>query len=832
MLNKSARVLILALGLGCVLAGAARADDWASLGLDGTRARLSAERSGGTFGPARWEHSLPPIKDLVYRALMASPAVADGYLVYGTTGYLVQALREQDGAEVWQFATKNSVFSSPALWRGRAYVVDTGRQLYALRLADGALVWKRDLDGIAYASPTVVDGSVLVATGDPNPRIVRFDAETGAVIWRAGAELLQQAVYASVTVAEGHVIVGEAKGHYHSFAFATGAHEWTAETGGLVHMSSPLVLNGRVYLVPAGESTQMHALEIDSGKAVSGWPVELPAVPAPDAPLLGRQYTVSSLAGQGAQIVFARRVEDRLDRDHDGVTDSIALEESVLAIDAHEGRLLWSKPNGRVVTADPNQVPSYGYCPTPALYASVAGETLVAVASTLSPQLRVLALATGDERWSAEVSGPTRGSPVLANGRLVVGTDAGVIHSFLSRTNQPPQVAGGVWSPAGGQDVDASAVSLRWGLALDPEGESVRYQVRLDDDGELLHDWDLEVMTAPGQRSLDVSAQLVPGRIYTYAVRARDSQGAFSSWSPARQFKAVMTPSVQLDGTPATSLSAALAMAHAGSVITLGAGVFPLSDTLRLPAGVSLAGAAPHLTTLSGKGLAVAVQAGSGNKLSQLTVTGAAIGVEVTSGEDAHLQNVILRDNEQAGLSVSTGAGASLVSATIARNGSGVRAAGKLEIRNAIVTANDVGIDATEAPLVQSHYNDVFANRTADYQKAQRGQADRSVPVVFGKGDADLRLMTVQPTTDQGDPADEYLNEPEPNGARINLGAFGNTAFAELSDLSLLPPPPPAPGAQPKSGGGGLCSMGADGRPDGALVLVALALFWGRRRRR
>ena len=34
------------------------------------------------------------------------------------------------------------------------------------------------------------------------------------------------------------------------------------------------------------------------------------------------------------------------------------------------------------------------------------------------------------------------------------------------------------------------------------------------------------------------------------------------------------------------------------------------------------------------------------------------------------------------------------------------------------------------------------------------------------------------PCIDAGDPADGYANEPEPNGARINMGAYGNTAQA------------------------------------------------------
>jgi hypothetical protein len=187
---------------------------------------------------------------------------------------------------------------------------------------------------------------------------------------------------------------------------------------------------------------------------------------------------------------------------------------------------------------------------------------------------------------------------------------------------------------------------------------------------------------------------------------------------------------------------------------------------------------------------------------------------------------------------VTAGAGAALISATIARNGSGVRAAGKTSIRNAIITANAIGVDAADASLVASRYNDVFGNGVADYRGAGPAASDRSDAVAFGEGDDDLRLTRAQPSTDRGDPADEFINEPEPNGGRINQGAFGNTPFAELSDQARLPPPaPPAPGQEPtpKAGssgaGGGRCALaGPAGGPDGALALVTLALLVRRRR--
>jgi hypothetical protein len=41
------------------------------------------------------------------------------------------------------------------------------------------------------------------------------------------------------------------------------------------------------------------------------------------------------------------------------------------------------------------------------------------------------------------------------------------------------------------------------------------------------------------------------------------------------------------------------------------------------------------------------------------------------------------------------------------------------------------------------------------------------------------------PCIDAGDPAADYSNEPAPNGGRINIGAYGGTAYASMSDWPI-----------------------------------------------
>ena len=628
--------------------------------------------------------------------------------------------------------------------------------------------------------------------------------------------------------------------------------QWTAETGGAVKFSSPLVLGGRVYLLPGGNQARVHALELATGAPVTGWPIALEAPAGSPGPgtLLGREHVVSSPAGDGNWLLLDWRIDDRHDSNGDGVADTFVSREQLVAVDPGTGKQLWSTPNGRLETSMASRIPIYGLCPTPALFLAADGETLVAATSSLDAQLRVLGAADGQPRWTGALAAGTRSSPVFANGRLIVASDAGTVASFLSRTNLPPVAPVLGFSPAGGQQIDVQAARLAWGTAVDPEMQPVEYLVRLDDDGELLHDWDLATTTSAGEIA---AGTLVPGRLYTYAVRARDAQGAWSDWSSPANFRAG-TAEISVGGERVASLAAATARVAAGGIITLGAGEFQLTETLVLPADVTLAGAGPHLTVLRALGLPVAIKPGGRAQLRQLTVAGARIGVQVEA-DGVHVRNVILRDNAEAGLAVTAQGSAVLVNATVTRNGAGVRADGNTVVRNTLVTANQLGLTAAAPGLLASKHNNVYDNQISNHDGVLADPTDLASAVTFAAGDPDdLRLAPAQASTDRGDPSDDFAQEPAPNGARINIGAFGNTPFAELSESHGAPAdgglagddagvdaatdagtPGAAPDVPPSKGGCGCAVGGAGDTPVGAgatgFTLLLALLGWRRRPR-
>jgi MYXO-CTERM domain-containing protein len=778
-------------------ATAARAEDWPTPGLDAAHARLSSERSGARFTDGRWTASFAG-----GARVLASPVVADGYVVSVDLEGAVHAVRADDGEPVWQVSVGAAVQGTPAVARGRVFVPTVGNTVVALRLADGARLWTRDVGGMTLSSPTPVNSDVILAAGFPQRHVVRLSGSTGEIVWQSPS-VMEQFSNTSPAVGGGLVVVGVNGGHYYAFDVVTGAARWNYVADGIVHLAAPLIAGGRVYMAGGAKSDRVHAVDAATGTAVTGWPVNL-AAPAPDiaGTQRDRQRAVSSLAAIGGLIVLQTRLDDAMDTDANGTADRYLSRESVVAIDPASAAIAWQKDVSRAVLDDPNDVPKFFVCPTPAGFASDGGSALVAAASSLAPAAVVFDAATGQEQSRISTSGAALASPVLANGRLIIATLAGSIDGLASSVNHAPSapIAAGNSRP-----LDSAEVTLHWLPAADADAELPSYEIRIDTDGELLESWQQQLYVGQGVTSLRITAPLADGVKYSFAVRARDAHGALSSWSPIETFSVVTNPSVSVGGTPATSLPAAVAGAQPGDVIVLGAGTHVLAQTLRVGSGVSIQGAGAGRTTLDATGLPIGVSFDSSvpnrsSGLDGLTVHGADTCVQVAGGvTGVRLGHIIVRDCRVEGVAVRANGAADVVNATLIGNPTAVRVAGTARMRNSLLTGNGVAAASDVAGALTSTYNDLFGNQ-ADYVGTTAGTGDLSIAVTFANLKAhDLRLTSPQASTDRGDPADDVGAEPAPNGGRINLGAFGGTADAEVTSPSTVIGGAGTPGATPGS---------------------------------
>ncbi|MFH1024483.1 MAG: PQQ-binding-like beta-propeller repeat protein [Planctomycetota bacterium] len=895
---------VAAIGVAWMPGALCRADDWPHLGLDNGRTRASAEISGNTFAGGAWSYTVPGAK------VVSSPAVADGYVVFGAGDGKVRVLGE-DGTFIREFTTGDGVDASPAVSGGVLYVPSRDGKLYSRRLANGTVPWTpATLGGQEYSSPVVRDGMVYLGSGFPNKKALAVNTTSGAPAWETPAGAVTDIIYSSPALSDAFAIFGATGGRYYKTTLATGATTPFFTTDGIVNLSSPLIAGDRVYFMPGENDRKLYAADLATGNAIAGFPIVIPD-PAgnPAGTVKNTHYAVSSPVAAAGRVIFQIRMDYHVDTDASGSADQYVLREYVVSVNPAGPAVTGQKAVGTLTTTNINDIPELYLCPTPAAFARDGGGTLLAVSSTVEAKLRILDAAdVSSELWSAALSAPGRSSPVFANGRIFVGTEAGILHAFLSSANRPPQAPLAGFFPADGATIEDPPPAITWTPSTDPDGDNPSAIVRIDTDGEVLEDWLYEIPVAAGDASAAPPTALNRGEPYTYAIRSRDAKGAWSAWSAPRSFlvdthplapsnlsatagdgsvalawtasppsgvvtyllhytdgtsstdplslgnitstivadlsnwttytfsliardadgdesaavtiQATPVPLIQIGNTRYPTVEAALDAASSGSVVTLGAGTFALSASAVLRPGIALAGVNPRDTVIDAKGLAEGIRIAPSSgapplaaapappEIRFVTITGAATGVRVTGVADAVLRNVVLRDNTTAGLAVDAGASASLINATVTGNATGARSAGRLSVRNGHIFANETGLAAAAGGTVASTYNNLYGNTIRDYDGTAAGSGDIARDVLFlSPVTKDFREQENQPIIDAGDPADNFSLEPDPNGGRINIGAYGNTPMAQKSPPSSLPPPatePPIPGT---SGGGGGCFL-------------------------
>lgn len=832
------RGLVAAAALLVVTPAVAHAHDWPSFGMDLARSRRSGERSGVAFDAGGWRYQVPTPKDDVSIDLAATPAVADGFVVFATLEGTVRALRATDGKELWHFSARDGIAASPTIHRGRVFVGSFDRTLYALRLSDGAVMWSRPGVGISYASPTVVSDELgdglLLMTGFPDRHLIRFDAATGKPIWQTAEGVIVRSSHASVAVGGGKAVVGLAGGVHHAFDVATGQLAWAYRAEGTVHLSSPLILDGRAYFAPGGAEAALHAVDLQTGVAIDGWPVKLRTPDPVKGKLLERQHIVSSPVAAGGLVLLQVRFADIVDEGTDTLPDRYDLREVLAGFDPASGRVMFQNELAARSAANPTIIPTLGVLPTPAAFVDAGtGDELLAVAVTMSPIVRVLRARTGTSMWQRDVGAATKSSPVMANGMLVIASDGGLLHALASGTNRAPSAPDP--SEVGRTPLNAFFPRLSFGKAVDPEGDVVTYQVRVDVDGEVLQDWDIQLTSAPGVAEVRLPNALPEGR-YGVSVRAADAQGALSGWSPMATFTVTVPAGIAVNGRNVLSLAQGLAAARPGDVVSLGAGRFALEGPARVRPGITLMGAGAGRTVIDAAGQAVGVtvegRAGAeAGRVARVTIAGGDVGIDVPVGQRAIVDHVIVRDVKLVGVRTGAGSDVQLTHGTLVRNGTALQARGRLQLRNSLLIDNEVGVTGSEDAAIDSRFNSVARN-LIDWTGAVRGIDDLNAAVAFvDPARDDFHVQPGQPTTDRGDPSAEFGDEPAPNGGRANLGAFGNTPEAEASVTAPEPAPPePDQPVRPSRGGG--CSMVADAGPSAAGwgLLMAMVAVISRRR--
>ena len=167
-----------------------------------------------------------------------------------------------------------------------------------------------------------------------------------------------------------------------------------------------------------------------------------------------------------------------------------------------------------------------------------------------------------------------------------------------------------------------------------------------------------------------------------------------------------------------------------------------------------------------------------------------AVSFYMGEGPDSVLKNFVIR-NSFMGIFIVQSA-PTIANVTVVNNKHGIEAYAGAEpnISNSILWHNSdgdlFGCQAQYSCTKQAgegnlNVDPLFADpSTGDYHlRSQRGR-------YWPEHDVWVLDKVTSPCIDSGDPTADYSEEPRPNGARINMGAYGGTAYASLNEAPLL----------------------------------------------
>ncbi|MBW2149900.1 MAG: right-handed parallel beta-helix repeat-containing protein, partial [Deltaproteobacteria bacterium] len=184
-------------------------------------------------------------------------------------------------------------------------------------------------------------------------------------------------------------------------------------------------------------------------------------------------------------------------------------------------------------------------------------------------------------------------------------------------------------------------------------------------------------------------------------------------------------------------------------------------------------------------------------------------GISCVSGANATINNCVIKGNSStysyAGGGIFCNNSNPIINnCTITKN-SGYRGGGlycfrntaPIMLRNSIVWDNTANI-GPQIALTSGSYPSAITVMYCDVDGGSAGvSVATSCTLNWGEGNInanplfidptndDYHLLPSSPCIDSGDPSSDWNNEPMPNGARINMGAYGNTSEATCSRAGL-----------------------------------------------
>lgn len=320
---------------------------------------------------------------------------------------------------LWKFPVEDGAFeATPVIVDGVVYIGDLDGTFYALDLASGEKRWTflNPSERVGFNSAAGVrDGRAYV--GDVEGNFYCLDLAKGEKLWDAKAE---GEINSGANFYKDFVLFGSQDSKLYCLNATTGQEAWKHATGDQVRCS-PTVIEGRCFL--AGCDGKLHVIDLDHGKEIGAVEIGSPTGSTPAA--AGDRIYFGSQGGAFLCVNWreAKEVWQKKNLSRGlPIISSAALTDSAVIFGAEDKQLHALDLNGEPLWTFPTKGHING---SPVV---VGNRVFVGSADG---RVYGVDVKTGQKTWDGyDAGGKFIGSPAVADGKLVIASDRGVVYCF------------------------------------------------------------------------------------------------------------------------------------------------------------------------------------------------------------------------------------------------------------------------------------------------------------------------------------------------------------------------------------------------------------------
>ncbi len=250
-------------------------------------------------------------------AIVGSPAVANGYLYFGSSDQYLYAVNTVTRQLQWKKETGGKIWSTPVVYNGTIYIGSFDRKLYAFDALTGTKKWEFEAGGAIVSTPVVYNGTLYF--GSLDRKIYAVNADTGKKLdgfkpFEAGNWFWSKAV-----AYNGNIIDCSLDGGVYAIDAGTGAEMWSVKVNGSIRGNPALVNNLLVVGTDEGNNKgNIYCINVDTHQEAWNYLNGAETMPA-----------IHASIGAGNNTVYVHTTDQK-----------------IYAIDAEHGTYLWSVSTG------------------------------------------------------------------------------------------------------------------------------------------------------------------------------------------------------------------------------------------------------------------------------------------------------------------------------------------------------------------------------------------------------------------------------------------------------------------------------------------------------